>query len=82
MTTGKLRIELERIARNIRDNGDRVTDADCIALSDAMWTSEDTLPLKLRQGIGTIWASSKCANGDLIRLSLELLASTLTKAEG
>ena len=70
-----IREGLFRIALRIRTASDNVEVPDCEELHQLMWDS--TTPPVLREQLGIIWKSSRCSNGDLVRMSLELVANTI-----
>jgi len=78
----EVKLRLMACAGSIRYNNDRVSDAVVTVLHDMMWDMGKLVQGRenaetLRMQVATIWQSSRCANGSLVRLALELLANTL-----
>lgn len=65
---------IEKLAATIKENGDTVPDHVCTDLWSLM---QDCMDKDLQQKIWTIWRNSRCSNGDLPRLALEMLAATM-----
>jgi hypothetical protein len=66
--------KVAELAKRIEKNGGIVADQVCIDLWDLM---NDCMEKELQRKIYTIWKSSKCSNGDLVQMALEMLAATL-----
>ena len=72
-----MKSRIVQIAQKIAENGDRVEIPLCEEIHKL--ATDPAVPAEVAEKLRTIWWSSRCANGNLIRLALELLAATLTE---
>ena len=69
-----MKSKVSELAKRIEKNGGIVADQVCIDLWDLM---NDCMEKELQRKLYTIWKSSRCSNGDLVQMALEMLAATL-----
>ena len=74
MATRNTIMELSRKAMDKKADPDRIQ----LALDLSSLAYDADLPQVLRGQLYTVWASSRCANRELVNMTLQLIANTIT----